>query len=104
MATAGPITVSGASSMNWRASASMLPQLGSGGGGPKPRNDRAVTVKMVLARIRLVCTRIGETTIGSTWRSAMANSPTPTLRAASTWSQRLTLSTGPRTTRAIAGV
>ncbi len=89
--------------MNWRASASMLPQFGSGGGGPRPRKDRAVTVKMVLARVRLVCTRIGETTSGSTWRTAMENSPMPTLRAASTWSQRFTLRTGPRTTRASVG-
>ena len=78
--------------------------FGSGGGGPRPRNDSAVTVKIVFASVRLVCTRIGETTSGSTCRTAMVNSPTPMLRAASTWSHRLTLSTGPRTTRASVGV
>ena len=57
-----------ACAMNGRAAASMLPQVGAGGGTPRPRKDSALSVMMAFAIPSVAATMIGETTLGKIWR------------------------------------
>ena len=95
-----PLTVVGGGKVDRAVNIRGIPELAKGA--RQARESGCIEEKEVKVSVR--CGDLGEIAIGSTWRSAIANSPTPTLRAASTWSQRLIESTGARTTRAIAGV
>ena len=96
----GQIASSGARSMNRRPSRlSMPPQLGCGGGMPKPRKLIVDSLRITAPSEMVNTTITGGQTCGRTWRSRMRQVPAPTARAASTYAFCLVLSTTPRTVR-----
>src|SRR5699024_11165687 len=90
--------------MKERPSASMRPQLGSGGWVPSPKKLRAASARMAKARLMETWAIIGPREFGrmcrkSTWRRLRPSAP-----AAVTYSRWRTLSTAPRATRAKIGM
>src|SRR5213080_3066209 len=81
----------------------MLPQDGTYGGTPTPRNDSAASVSTAAANTNEACTITGDRQFGSTWRATMTTSETPSARAASTYIVSRITSTEPRTMRATRG-
>src|SRR5438874_2117698 len=81
----------------------MLPQDGTYGGTPTPRNDSAASVRTAAANTNEACTMTGDRQFGSTWRATMTTSEVPSARAASTYVVSRITSTEPRTIRATRG-
>jgi hypothetical protein len=81
------------------ASASMLPQVGVGGGTPTPRKPRAASITMATPRCVVANTRYGATHWGSTCRDITRKDEAPAARPASTNGIALTLSATERMTR-----
>src|SRR5205823_390913 len=63
---------------------SMLPQLDSGTGTPKPRKLRLDSARMALAMSTPATTSMTDPTLGATWRSMTRACDAPNTRAAST--------------------
>ena len=63
---------------------SMLPQLGCGGGMPKPRKLTDASASMLPPTETVNSTIIGATICGATWRARMRRVLAPVARAAST--------------------
>ncbi|MNV61903.1 hypothetical protein D3C71_1544300 [compost metagenome] len=55
--------------MNGRAAASILPQVGAGGGTPRPRKDSALSARITQPNIDVANTVNGATQLGSTCRN-----------------------------------
>src|SRR5688572_10522834 len=104
IADPGAHTVHGARDINARLSLSIDPQVGLGGGTPKPRKLNAVSVRITCPSARLASTITGDITFGSTWRRISRACEPPIARAASTYSVRTTDIVGARTIRAILGI
>src|SRR5439155_27016000 len=81
----------------------MLPQDGTYGGTPTPRNDSAASESTAAANTNEACTMTGDRQLGSTWRAIMVRSAAPSAQAASTYEVSRITSTEPRTTRATRG-
>src|SRR5262249_52703619 len=81
----------------------MLPQVGAGGGTPKPRNDSALSDSSTQPNMLVDSTATGAMQLGSTWRNIETNSALPIMREASTYSRSRIDSTVPRTTRTTDG-
>src|SRR5438477_168246 len=81
----------------------MLPQDGTYGGTPTPRNDSAASVSTAAANTNEACTMTGDRQFGSTWRATITRSETPSARAASTYVVSRMTRTEPRTMRATRG-
>src|SRR3979411_1086139 len=64
IASPGQIAIHGACDMKFLAELSMLPQLGSGGCWPRPRNDRLASAMIAAAVANVACTSTGGTTFG----------------------------------------
>src|SRR5439155_795662 len=75
----------------------MLPQDGTYGGTPTPRNDSAASVSTAAANTNEACTMTGDRQFGSTWRATITRSETPSARAASTYVVSRMTRTEPRT-------
>src|SRR5437879_2452318 len=63
---------------------SIPPQVGVGGGVPRPRKLRAASMTMALPSQTVAMTRIGAKTFGSTWRRTIRAGDAPEASAAST--------------------
>src|SRR5919108_3630036 len=81
----------------------MLPQDGTYGGTPTPRNDSAASVSTAAANTKEACTMTGDRQFGSTCRATITRAETPSARAASTYVVSRVTSTDPRTMRATRG-
>ena len=86
------------------ASASMLPQVGAGGGIPTPRNPSDASMMIATPRWVVARMRKGATHCGRTWRSMIRDREAPTLRAASTNGISFRESTTDRITRPPKGI
>ena len=93
-----------ACAMKERLLASMLPQVGAGGGTPRPRKLRALSDSSTQPNIEVASTVIGATQFGRIWRTIVKISELPITREASTNSCSRSDSTAPRTMRATEGV
>jgi hypothetical protein len=102
-AAPGKIAVQGASSMYLRPVPSIVPQDGSGGWTPRPRNDSVASARMAVDNASVVWTISGAATLGRTWSESTRPAPAPAARAASMYSRPATARTGPRATRAKVG-
>ena len=84
-----------------RASFRIEPQLADGGGGPNPRNESELSVRIAEAMPNVIGTRIGARALGRMWRSMIRTGPAPTDRAAVTNSLCRSLRNSPRVSRAM---
>src|SRR5947208_218880 len=80
-------------------SASMLPQVGVGGGTPTPRKPSAASMTMATPRCVVASTRYGATHWGRTCRRMMRNAEAPLARPASTYAISRTVIATERITR-----
>ena len=96
--------VQAASRMYWRPSAIMLPQVGVGGGDPKPRKLSVASVTTANANTKVSWTIRGARQLGSTCFLRMRKLPAPIAIAAWTNSISRTTSTEARTIRAVLGI
>ena len=62
----------------------MLPQLGTSGGVPAPRNDKSDSIRIAAAQIYVACTVSGARVLGKMWRNRILPKRLPTMTAAST--------------------
>ncbi len=62
----------------------MLPQVGTSGGTPMPRNDRMASIRMADAQMKVPCTIMGAIVLGSTCRHSSFGVDVPSVTAAST--------------------
>ena len=85
-------------------SASILPQVGVGGGMPTPRNPRAASMMMATPRWVVASTRYGARHCGRTWRIITRSDEPPAARAASTYASSRTVSATERITRLPNGI
>jgi len=92
--------IQGAMLMKPRPSEIIRPQSGVGGTTPRPRKDRPEASRMAIDTRMPAWIRMGETMLGSTWRSTISRSGTPMRRAASMKGRAFTCSTSARTVRA----
>ena len=103
--TSTTITAEGATSSHGsvvryvRPSATIRPSELCGGCVPRPRKLSVDSVSTAHDIARVVCTRIGAETFGSTWRPTSRNGPYPRTRPALTYSALRTVSVGPRAVR-----
>src|SRR5919109_4876032 len=81
----------------------MLPQLGTNGGTPTPRNESAASLSTAAANTKLAWKITGERQFGKTCLSSRETSDAPSARAASTYGVSRITSTEPRTVRATRG-
>src|SRR2546430_15724204 len=81
----------------------MLPQDGTYGGTPTPRNESAASVSTAAANTNEACTMTGDRQLGSTGRAIIARSAAPSARAASTYDVSGITCTEPPTTPATRG-
>src|SRR5207249_934821 len=104
IATPGKIARYGAVSRFRRPSPlSIAPQVGVGGGVPRPSKLTAASMTMAFPSHTVAMTRIGANTFGSTCRATIRPGEAPKARAASMNVCCLTASTVPRTTREAPG-
>ena len=83
-----------------RASASMEPQAGAGGGTPTPRKLRDASAMMTTPMVRLASTMVVFITLGTIWRIITRNLLAPATSASFTNSRSRRESTSPRMTLA----
>src|SRR5262245_20199685 len=74
----------GASKRCWLPLRSMLPQLGLGGGSPRPRKLRPASARMTPAIPTVAWTMTGPAMLGRRWRTRMRSELAPAARAEST--------------------
>ena len=82
----------------------MLPQVGAGGGTPRPRKDSALSARMTQPNMDVASTVSGAMQFGSTWRHIVYSSELPSTREDSMNSFSRRDSTVPRTMRVTDGV
>src|SRR5262245_8022490 len=87
-----------------RARLRFAPQSGVGGGAPRPRKERAARMSITKPSEIVAWIIAGDRQLGRICRNAMARCPSPTTRAASTYSRSRSARTAPRTRRAILGI
>jgi hypothetical protein len=68
--------------INWRPSLKMLPQLGMGGGTPRPRKLNPASVRIALAIYNVAMTTSVDTELGKTCRAITRTGELPMARAA----------------------
>ncbi len=79
------MTIGHATSKNeYRASATMFPQVGVGGWIPNPRKESADSARMAVAMSRVTLTMTGPMAFGSMWENMIRRFDAPAARAAST--------------------
>src|SRR6266511_3118637 len=78
-----------------------VPSAGVGGLIPKPRNERAASIRIAPATVSVMLTMIGPIAFGRMCLNMMRRSPAPAALAASTYSFSRSERKTPRTTRAI---
>ena len=98
-------TATGLGTGRWSPAPSkiMLPRLGSGGWTPSPRKLSVASSRIASATPNVASTVSGPKMFGSTWRTRIDRSDTPTTRAAITYSASRSASTWPRRIRAVGG-
>src|SRR4030067_3558884 len=77
----------------------MFPQVGVGGMIPSPKKLKLASVMIAAGIHRVANTRMGENTLGRTWKKMIFGLLWPRARAASTKSASLTERVEPRTSR-----
>src|SRR5579883_1769484 len=103
MAIEGKKAICGATSRLSRPSAIMLPQVGAGGGTPKPKKLRMPSATMMTATSTRKKAESGSMTMGRISRRRMRRWLAPSARAAVTKSRSRTASVAARATRVTAG-
>ncbi|MOA52479.1 hypothetical protein D3C78_1757820 [compost metagenome] len=89
--------------MNGRAAASILPQVGAGGGTPRPRKLNALSARMTQPNMEVASTTRGATQLGRMCANTVRRPELPMTAEASMYSFSRSESTEPRTTRTAVG-
>src|SRR3954454_21822350 len=85
------------------ASRSITPQLAAGCANPSPTKDNVASAVMNAGTRTVACTARNPRVAGSRWRETTRQNPAPSARAASAYSDWLSMTMIPRTPRAAVG-